>query len=129
MSNLKKTNHSSSSSNYTNNKNNNNHSERTTTTTTTSTSNNNSNSSGLDDFPIFNNKNFSKPNPRTNLKPPKLFFNHEAPKQTIETDRTSLLQRYFEKLNTSQQQTLQKRNNQQVITPSIHDRPQKTLKQ
>ena len=55
----------------------------------------------LGNLPSFDASNFSKPNPRSNLKPPKLYYNHSKPKQIVTTDRTSLLQRYFEKLHLS----------------------------
>ncbi|EFC40041.1 predicted protein [Naegleria gruberi] len=53
----------------------------------------------LGDLPVYNSKNFSNPNPRSNLNPPKLIFNHSKPKQIVTTERISLLQRSFEKLN------------------------------
>ncbi|KAF0981128.1 hypothetical protein FDP41_012916 [Naegleria fowleri] len=98
----------------------------------------------LGDLPVFNAKNFSKPNPRSHLNPPKLIYTHSKPKQIVTTDRTSLLQRHFEKLHlsannnggqsspsvgSSSSSGLSKRNaTDSSISTTPYDRPTKTLK-
>ncbi|KAG2382250.1 hypothetical protein C9374_005452 [Naegleria lovaniensis] len=102
----------------------------------------------LGDLPVFNAKNFSKPNPRSHLNPPKLLYTHSKPKQIVTTDRTSLLQRHFEKLHlsantnntgggqpspsvgsSSSNSGLSKRNaTDSSMSTTPYDRPTKTLK-
>ena len=73
----------------------------------------------LGDLPVFNSQNFSKPNPRSNLNPPKLFYAHTKPKYLVNSDRTSLLQRHFEKAHSSANSSISPNLGNNNITTAV----------